>query len=294
MDQESLKLNIVLPKRLNIDSETVDLVKVHVAVFSDKKQISPALKYLAKEYPLPSLLHLKRVNSEGDRFKIIVALAQDDEDAILDALKEQEDSRNCTFEITEVPSRAPLIRSQNELAKKYWPTNFRENKYIAGCIDGACFTSEEKSTITTLIKTLMELQGKEKGQEAALVASGPKIVSSAVSQSHVRPLDHAVKTLIDSMASSQLAAKHTDEGDDTRADPEGPKYLCTDCDVYLTCEPCILCAMMLTHSRVKRLFYLDGRNCGEPGISHFEINSLPSLNHRYEAWRISIDSPKPQ
>jgi tRNA-specific adenosine deaminase 3 len=186
-------------------------------------------------------------------------------------------------DIAQVPSRAPLIRSQYERCKKLWPINFRENKYLTSCVEGTHFSDEDKTTIKNLITQAMELLSSDKREEAALVASGSKMIAKTISDVHRRPLDHAVKRLVDTLASAQLNSSQPED------DNGGPKYLCTDCDVYLTCEPCIYCAMMLTHSRVKRIFYLEGRNCGEPGISHFEINSLSQLNHRYEAWKISFN-----
>ena len=36
---------------------------------------------------------------------------------------------------------------------------------------------------------------------------------------------------------------------------EDDAYLCQDCDVVLTMEPCIMCAMALVHSRVKRVAF---------------------------------------
>uniref|UniRef100_A0A8W7PHM9 CMP/dCMP-type deaminase domain-containing protein n=1 Tax=Anopheles coluzzii TaxID=1518534 RepID=A0A8W7PHM9_ANOCL len=65
----------------------------------------------------------------------------------------------------------------------------------------------------------------------------------------------------------------------------GP-YLCTGYDVYLTHEPCIMCAMALVHSRVRRVFFhrpTPGR--GALGTL-VKLHAVKELNHHYEVFRI--------
>jgi len=60
-------------------------------------------------------------------------------------------------------------------------------------------------------------------------------------------------------------------------------YLCTGYDVYLSKEPCLMCAMSLIHSRIRRLFYRHKTSDGALG-SRFSIHTLESLNHHFEAF----------
>ncbi|KNC87596.1 hypothetical protein, variant [Sphaeroforma arctica JP610] len=64
------------------------------------------------------------------------------------------------------------------------------------------------------------------------------------------PLAHAVFVAVDDIARSQVEKS----GRMTRSKP-GEPYLCTGYDAYITKEPCIMCAMALVHSRVRRVFY---------------------------------------
>lgn len=63
---------------------------------------------------------------------------------------------------------------------------------------------------------------------------------------------------------------------------DGP-YLCTGYCVYVTHEPCVMCAMALIHSRAKRVFYgIESSNGGLGTLC--KIHTVKDLNHHYEVF----------
>ncbi|KAL1513924.1 hypothetical protein ABEB36_003262 [Hypothenemus hampei] len=71
--------------------------------------------------------------------------------------------------------------------------------------------------------------------------------------------------------------------DHEQKEPSDP-YLCTGYYIYLTREPCIMCAMALIHSRVKRVFY--GKSSDNGGLGTlYKIHVIKDLNHHYEVFR---------
>ncbi len=59
-------------------------------------------------------------------------------------------------------------------------------------------------------------------------------------------------------------------------------YRLADCDLFVTIEPCAMCAGALVHARVRRLVY--GADDPKAGAVHsvLEVINHPGLNHKME------------
>ncbi|CAH3150231.1 unnamed protein product [Porites lobata] len=61
-------------------------------------------------------------------------------------------------------------------------------------------------------------------------------------------------------------------------------YLCTGYDLYVTREPCVMCAMALVHSRIRRVFYGCSDNVLGALGSRYKIHTQTGLNHHFEVF----------
>jgi tRNA(adenine34) deaminase len=61
-------------------------------------------------------------------------------------------------------------------------------------------------------------------------------------------------------------------------------YRLIDCTLYVTLEPCPMCAGLLVHSRIKRLVYACSDHKTGAAGSTFDLVNNPQLNHQIEAY----------
>jgi tRNA(adenine34) deaminase len=98
----------------------------------------------------------------------------------------------------------------------------------------------------------------------AVVVRAGKIIARAYNQ---------VELLKDATAHAEMLAL-------TQAEAAVGDWRLTDCDLYVTKEPCAMCAGALVHTRIRRVIF----GCTDPsaGAAGSVINLLqmPTLNHR--------------
>ena len=98
----------------------------------------------------------------------------------------------------------------------------------------------------------------------AVIVHAGKIIGRAYNQ---------VELLKDATAHAEMLAL-------TQAEAALGDWRLTDCDLYVTKEPCAMCAGALVHTRVRRVIF----GCADPaaGAAGSVINLLqmPTLNHR--------------
>jgi tRNA(adenine34) deaminase len=100
----------------------------------------------------------------------------------------------------------------------------------------------------------------------AVIAQAGKIIARAHNQ---------VELLKDATAHAEMLAL-------TQAEAAVGDWRLTDCDLYVSKEPCAMCAGALVHTRIRRVVF----GCADPvaGAAGSVINllAMPTLNHQCE------------
>ena len=114
------------------------------------------------------------------------------------------------------------------------------------------------------LRSAVKAREAEEVPVGAVVVRDGKIIGRAYNQ---------VELLKDATAHAEMLAL-------TQAEAAVGDWRLVDCDLYVTKEPCVMCAGALVHTRVRRVIFgcADPRAGGVGGI----VNLLqhPALNHR--------------
>lgn len=335
MDQEwvDLKIEAVLEEELYT---TPPMMQVVVAKLSGSKQDIPKAFNLTKhEASISELKHLRRVrNSQNGHMECILCKLNLDKDQTIDEklaeIRELYKSADIftDYRVVLVPSSAPKTEHQLKACSTIWPCKFAKSNYLIQCIDGTVFDPAERKVLKIVVNSLLDhLNDNSDFQSGAVVFRYAQVYGVGLSSNDLvkqNPVKHSPMVAVDSVAknaeSGHWKKMHSHNGSDillksiqdklkSQEDLKDHKiqdsflpYLCTDYDIFVTEEPCMMCAMGLVQSRIRRLFYLDSSHLGQPprggcckrvcypdrAIEDFLVHRDKSLNHRFEAWRIKL------
>lgn len=274
---------------------------------------SALLRVLSTIFPLrPHFHHLKRICRAGDT---------DDNDAtppltVLLAPRERWDSKRADIEEIEtkyklkpfdvaVPARAPDFREEFEAWSPLWPLNYRpqgkEEKKEPWSVQERRLTfsfmkdvmnstiSETKDDCGGPVIFVHQAVASERWEMVITVAEEQR--EGEDSSQYGFGLDHAIIRGIEMVARKwkHKEAQKEKVGRDAEGEGEGEGeegYLCTGMHVYLEREPCVMCAMALVHSRVRRVIFAQTLNSELGGLAGAKVHCEPMLNHRYEAYHL--------
>ncbi|XP_071441186.1 probable inactive tRNA-specific adenosine deaminase-like protein 3 isoform X2 [Hetaerina americana] len=273
VEASSWALKPLLPFELTTD---IQLLSVYVGLIADSKKVALILNTLNRVSPILHLTHLKRVATMEDPVPFKVS----------------------------VPAMTPRTRKQYENAIATWPCNFCADPYIEKIINGSLFDQRDRQLQNhymevALIAARRSLLMSGAGVGCVFVDSENNSIVAVgydIRQSH--PLKHAVMVTSDLIARTQgggrwpiedgmwlltesekkcVACKRA-RNDVSSDDP----YYCTGYDVYLTREPCVMCAMALIHCRTRRVFFGCHNEGAFGGV--MKLHEIKYTNHHFEVF----------
>ncbi|KAI9489569.1 cytidine deaminase-like protein [Zychaea mexicana] len=290
------------------DEHTRGLETVNVyATKVEPKETKQILGFVQKHLPpLKNLEHCRRVRRttlSDSNFELTLLLCQESalsSEEIHKRAAEQGLDNRIQIQILAIPRYAPLNRKQFEAWKHLWPLIFRE--------DTRQDPKFRQADIAAIESHLQEIAALGSGSAYARVvdpADNNRVIAEGADTrlTSLHPLHHAVMNCVDAVAAvekEQRGAETTAGGRPKRKAAEiteGPveggqvktAYLCTGYDMFITHEPCAMCAMALVHSRIGRVFYSIPTQTGCLGTL-YKIHSHSSLNHHYRVFRQTLPS----
>ncbi|TKS67559.1 putative inactive tRNA-specific adenosine deaminase-like protein 3 [Collichthys lucidus] len=304
---------VAYPVLSDEQSQDVELIEAFAAPIVNKKETSRLVRELNSVYPLNNLQHVKRVRAvkekgSGHPLEVLVCLVSEAPDmkvVSIDSLLPSDGVRSDGLGepfVVRVPARPPLTRPQFELASKHWPTSFHEDKQVTVALRGELFSPPQKARMHMYMMSALTAAkaGKELGMEAVGAVMVHPVMERIIAVGHDcrgdHPLHHAVMVCIDLVARSQgggcysfdryPACTFTSDTFQKVPDAEASSqpYICTGYDLYVTREPCVMCAMALVHSRIGRVFYGTASVDGALGTK-YKIHTQKDLNHRFEVYK---------
>jgi len=122
----------------------------------------------------------------------------------------------------------------------------------------------------TFMREALRLAAKARDADevpvGAVVVRAGKIIARAYNQ---------IELLKDATAHAEMLAL-------TQAEAAVGDWRLEDCDLYVTKEPCVMCAGALVHVRIRRLVFGCADTCGGAAGSVMNLLQMPTLNHRCE------------
>ena len=269
------------------------LSPVVVGVIREKRLISKVMSALAQILPLErNLQFLKRVNVSFEKPRILLCSGEDIDATTAVLQPHVEELIKAGLELPlkkdEILSSPPVTRNHFDVTRSLWPCHFHEDKNLESLINKTRPDIWGESKFDRHIERIEMLINK--GKTSSAMVFDPireSIVANVAESKAVHPLRHAAMNVIDAVAHAQGGGAWTIA--ESFKDDNKSSYLLTGYDVYLSHEPCCMCAMALVHSRVGRVFFYSSQSSAKKfGAleSAVKLHTINGLNHSFEVFCI--------
>ncbi|KAI8084772.1 cytidine deaminase-like protein [Halteromyces radiatus] len=291
----------VLPEEY---TRTLETTQVYVTTV-EPKSTNQLLKFIQKYLPpLQQLEHCKRIkrSKQNPDSLVLTTILCTCDSMDLSSLKNLATQHNIDIDPQQigVPRYPPKNKRQFEQWNPVWPVTYREDPR-----QHPKWTQQDLDLIQDHMRQLMTatIDHDSSCLDVRARIVDPKsntVLAQATDTRHLgHPLHHAIMNCIDLVAQKErqnkqqqkdevdgLKRKHMDDDNalDDNINDRSTTYLCSGYDMYVTHEPCAMCAMALVHSRITRVFYSVPTKTGCLGTL-YHIHSHSSLNHHYKTFK---------
>jgi tRNA(Arg) A34 adenosine deaminase TadA len=185
----------------------------------------------------------------------------------------------------EVPGIPPRMLSERKAYEQLWPVHFASSGASdPGSNSSAAFMAQAQTDGGKTKARVAQWLRRAGSTGAVCVSEDGELCGEGVAAVDSRhPLGHAVMHMLAAVARGQRERK------------QAASYYCTGLEVFLAHEPCMMCAMALLHSRVKRVcFVRRGHSTGGGGChgsegaleSEHQLHLHPNVNHRFDVFAV--------
>lgn len=201
--------------------------------------------------------------------------------------------------LSPVASIMPLTRRQYDAVFTYWPCNFHPDKPLEQLLsENAGFSWTELDEVYANMHQVLQYSRTNNDSQICLVCDPSSKETLVVTRGQLgHPLKHATIVAVEQVGLIQGGNREDPPLDQdstsvmicntSKVRNQPTDYLCTGLDIYLSHEPCVMCAMALLHSRAKRLFFVKPSSKGAL-MSLTRLHTLPGINHRYSVFHVSL------
>ncbi|EQC31236.1 hypothetical protein SDRG_11158 [Saprolegnia diclina VS20] len=227
--------------------------------------------------------HLKRMKKAAAPGRLLALVSPDAivVDTIVAALPTIHDLVTVSVD---VPKYAATTKDEFAVGNAVWPMVFHPNVDVTSIP----LTDDEVHQMQSFVERVYEdatdapsTLANGCGREHCVVVNPltNTVVASAADWTPVgcNPLmEHAPMQALEVVSTQDVARDQSQTATES--------YLCTGYDVYVAVEPCVMCAMALVHSRVRRVIYLKKNDASGALGSNYYLHTKRSLNHRYRVF----------